>query len=247
MSGFKKSGIFPPNKDPIMRQLLAKQQHARQATDPSFSHLLPSETRFEAAVNTLQRATTRYHDVFSSPTREGLRQTQRVVAEAAIMDHQRESFLSDYHSRLEKFTKRKRRGKNMRPSGDYVNRLTLEDVKRLQEEEQQAEAARAQRQQLRITRSLVIEGMKTLEDEWREKRDIIVNGKKKRLTKKQWLQSVGKEDEYIAMESSRKRYNDSLNPPKQLPYTLDIMPQSQERKDAIQTARYAAKPLSAMD
>ncbi|OBS15817.1 hypothetical protein FPOA_13410 [Fusarium poae] len=86
ISGFEKSGIFPPTDQPAVSYLLQKQLKSKQAVDPAYASLLPPEGRFSAASDTAKHVGERYHDILSSPTRAGLKNIRNIVNEAMLLE-----------------------------------------------------------------------------------------------------------------------------------------------------------------
>nr|AAK16924.1 DNA transposase ESP4 [Fusarium breviconum]AAK18808.1 putative transposase [Fusarium haematococcum] len=138
ISGFKKSGIFPPNPDPALAFLLKQQMKAKKAVNPAFASLLPSETRFQRASDTAKRVTEEYFDIFSSPTRAGLLEVRKVVTEAVLLEETVTMYVDDRRSRIEKRYNQMKRGKRAKPVGDYRHNVSLQELR-----DQQAEVIAA--------------------------------------------------------------------------------------------------------
>ncbi|OBS17482.1 hypothetical protein FPOA_12112 [Fusarium poae] len=108
ISGFEKSGIFPPTDQPAVSYLLQKQLKSKQAVDPAYASLLPPEGRFSAASDTAKHVGERYHDILSSPTRAGLKNIRNIVNEAMLLEDTIKRYADDRRSRIEKqYNKRK--------------------------------------------------------------------------------------------------------------------------------------------
>lgn len=86
ISGFEKSGIFPPDPTPVVKVMLQKRRKKQQPIDPGLENLLPKETRFQGASDAARDIRNRYHDVLSSPTRSRLQNLGAIAAEASVME-----------------------------------------------------------------------------------------------------------------------------------------------------------------
>jgi hypothetical protein len=88
---------------------------------------------------------------------------------------------------------------------------------------------------------------KKLKEEWRENKEVVVDGVKKKLQFKKWLEHTGKDKDYryLSMDTQRSEMTQLLNE-KTDGFMIDTkLPQ--EVRDSILEASHAAKPLSAMD
>ncbi|KAG7408966.1 hypothetical protein Forpi1262_v017895 [Fusarium oxysporum f. sp. raphani] len=206
ITGFEKSGIFPPTEVPAVSYLLKKKLKTRKAIDPALSSLLPAENRFPLASDTARDVSNRYHDILSSPTLRGLESVRKIVSEAIV----------------------------------------LEDIVRKKARQASKTGNKAQqRLQLRNLRSFAIRQMKEIRDEWRKKKEVIVNGVEKRLQFKQWLEHTGKDVEYASYDASRAEIRSQLNKKEDF-FTIDTQ-LAPEAREAIRKARFADKPLSSAD
>jgi hypothetical protein len=87
--------------------------------------------------------------------------------------------------------------------------------------------------------------MKKMKDLWRQDKEIIVDGVKRKASWAQWLEHTGKDIEYYSMETQRSTMHQILS---QKPNSFMIDTQlPQEVNEAIHNASFAPKPLSAMD
>ena len=59
---------------------------AKQVVDSEYASLVPLEWWLFAVSDTAKRVGERYHDVFSSPTRTGLKHIRSIVDEAALLE-----------------------------------------------------------------------------------------------------------------------------------------------------------------
>ncbi|KAJ4175846.1 hypothetical protein NW767_015646 [Fusarium falciforme] len=228
-----------------MAYLAKKQLQAKQAIDPAFASLLPQESRFQAAADTAKRLSDRYGDTFSSPTRAGLRQIRNVVTEAVVLESTVTAYVDDRRARIEKRYNAKKRGKRAKPIGDSSHNVSLQEIRDQQEEVIAEARQKEEKAQVRTARSLVIQEMKKIKDQWRQEKEITVDGVKKKASWSQWLEHTGKDIEYYSMETQRSTMHQILTQ-KPDPFMIDTQ-LPQEVHEAIHNASFAPKPLSAMD
>ncbi|KAH7462375.1 hypothetical protein FOMA001_g18549 [Fusarium oxysporum f. sp. matthiolae] len=245
ITGFEKSGIFPPTEVPAVSYLLKKKLKTRKAIDPALSSLLPAENRFPLASDTARDISNRYHDILSSPTLRGLESVRKIVSEAIVLEDIVRNHVEDRQGRIEKRYHQRKRGKRAKPVGEYIHNVSLEELREQHTEDVNAGNKAQQRLQLRNLRSFAIQQMKEIRDEWRKKKEIIVNGVERRLQFKQWLEHTGKDVEYASYDASRAEIRSQLNKKEDF-FTIDTQ-LAPEAREAIRKARFADKPLSSAD
>ncbi|KAG8668156.1 hypothetical protein FPOAC1_007530 [Fusarium poae] len=126
-----------------------------------------------------------------------------------------------------------------------VIKISLQDLRDQQEEAIADDKKKQHKQGIRFTRSVIIKEMNRLKDEWRENKEVIVNGIPKRLQFKQWLEHTGKQYDYLSMDTQRSQMTQALKEETD-GYMIDTQLPDDVR-EAIRKAQYAAKPLSAVD
>ncbi|KAJ3454457.1 hypothetical protein MRS44_018351 [Fusarium solani] len=245
ISGFEKSGLFPPNAEPGVTYLLKKQMKAKKAVDPAFSSLLPSETRFQRASDTAKQVVEKYRDLLSSPTRAGLREVSKVVIEACLLEETVTMYVDDQRKRIEKRYHEKKRGKRGKPVGDFAHNVSLQELRDQQEEFLAETREKEHRQQIRATRSILLREIEKLKAEWRENKEVVINGVTKKLQLKKWLEHTGKDKEYLSMDTQRSQMTQLLNE-KTDGFMIDTQ-LPPEVSESIRQANYAPKPLNAVD
>ncbi|RKL16968.1 hypothetical protein BFJ72_g15310 [Fusarium proliferatum] len=245
ITGFEKSGIFPPTEVPAVSYLLKKKLKTRKAIDPALSSLLPAENRFPLASDTARDISNRYHDILSSPTLRGLESVRKIVSEAIMLEDIVRNHVEDRQGRIEKRYHQRKRGKRAKPVGEYIHNVSLEELREQHTEDVNAGNKAQQRLQLRNLRSFAIRQMEEIRDEWRKKKEVIVNGVEKRLQFKQWLEHTGKDVEYASYDASRAEIRSQLNKKEDF-FTIDTQ-LAPEAREAIRKARFADKPLSSAD
>ncbi|KAH7459233.1 hypothetical protein FOMA001_g20140 [Fusarium oxysporum f. sp. matthiolae] len=245
ITGFEKSGIFPPTEVPAVSYLLKEKLKTRKAIDPALSSLLPAENRFPLASDTARDVSNRYHDILSSPTLRGLESVRKIVSEAIVLEDIVRNHVEDRQGRIEKRYHQRKRGKRAKPVGEYIHNVSLEELREQHTEDLNAGNKAQQRLQLRNLRSFAIRQMEEIRDEWRKKKEVIVNGVEKRLQFKQWLEHTGKDVEYASYDASRAEIRSQLNKKEDF-FTIDTQ-LAPEAREAIRKARFADKPLSSAD
>ncbi|KAL9572163.1 hypothetical protein ACKAV7_003651 [Fusarium commune] len=247
ITGFEKSGIFPPppTEVPAVSYLLKKKLKTRKAINPALSSLLPAENRFPLASDTARDISNRYHDILSSPTLRGLESVRKIVSEAIMLKDIMRNHVKDRQGRIEKRYHQRKRGKRAKPVGEYIHSISLEELREQHTEDINTGNKAQQRLQLRNLRSFAIRQMEEIRDEWRKKKEVIVNGVEKRLQFKQWLEHTGKDVEYASYDASRAEIRSQLNKKEDF-FTIDTQ-LAPEAREAIRKARFADKPLSSAD
>jgi hypothetical protein len=245
ISGFQKTGIYPPTDRPAIEYLLRKQLKKKKTFTPAHFSLLPSDMRFHAASSTAETIGERYHDILSSPTLAGLRHIRNIVHEAVVLEDVIKKYVDDRRTRIEKRYHERKRGRRAKTVSDLIPTVSLQDLRDQQEEAIADDKKKQHKQGIRFTRSVIIKEMNRLKDEWRENKEVIVNGIPKRLQFKQWLEHTGKQYDYLSMDTQRSQMTQALKEETD-GYMIDTQLPDDVR-EAIRKAQYAAKPLSAVD
>ncbi|RKK71948.1 hypothetical protein BFJ68_g18312, partial [Fusarium oxysporum] len=196
ISGFEKSGIFPPTDRPAVEFLLRKKLKMKKTVNPAFLSLLPSGTRFTTASATAQRLRDRYHDILSSPTRQGLVHVQKIVSEAILLEDHLTRHVDNRRARIEKRYHERKRGKRARGASDYINTVLLQELREQQDEYIAESQKKSIRSEIRQQRSQLIRELEALKQEWRDNKEVIVEGITKKLQFKEWLEVTGKKNDY---------------------------------------------------
>ncbi|KAM5529737.1 transposase [Fusarium oxysporum f. sp. phaseoli] len=245
ISGFEKSGIFPPTDQPAVSYLLRKQLKSKQAVDPAYASLLPPEGRFSTASDAAKHVGERYHDILSSPTRAGLKHIRNIVNEAMLLEDTIKRYADDRRSRIEKQYNKRKRGKKAKSVGDYLHNVSLQEICDQQESFIAETRSKEGKSQLRTARSIAIREIERLKLEWRDNKEVIVNGILKKLQFMKWLQHTGKDKDYLSMDTQRSKMTELLNE-KTNGFMIDTQ-LPQEVRESISNANFAEKPLNAVD
>ncbi|KAK5991832.1 MFS-type transporter clz9-like protein [Cladobotryum mycophilum] len=244
ISGFEKSGIYPPTSEPAIRALLKQQRKQRKAINPAYASLLPQEFRFQLAADTIESMTHRYHDILSSPTREGLRIARQVMAEASVMESNLKQFIEDRHDRLERMSSRIKKGRMIKPSGEFfTNSVSLGRIREQAAKSAQLEAEAAHRRHLAAMKKFVMDDLKALKLEYQQNKKQEIDGRIKTLNYQQWLKHTGKYKAYLEIETRNKEFQYLL---KQEKYFFDI-DRNPHLQEAINEASRAPRPLIAFN
>jgi hypothetical protein len=121
-----------------------------------------------------------------------LKHIKNIVSEAILLEQVVESHVDDRRARIEKRYNQRKRGKRGKAIGDYFLNISLQDLRDQQTEFLADGEKKDIRQQLRSARSLAIRELDAIKKEWREKREVTIEGLPKRLQFKQWLEYTGK-------------------------------------------------------
>lgn len=170
ISGFEKTGIFPPNAQPAVMRVFSEKQKQREAINPAFSSLLPRETRFHQASTSVHQAREKYGNLMSSPTREGLRQASLVVTEACALENHVNNFIVDRNRRIERLGSRRKRGGLVRPTGEFHTAVSLDQIRQQDQRSRKASEAKMMKAQLREGRRVVKLEIERLKKLWRDDR-----------------------------------------------------------------------------
>ncbi|RSL79819.1 hypothetical protein CEP52_017475 [Fusarium oligoseptatum] len=202
----------PPNAEPGVAYLLKKQMKAKKAVGPAFSSLLPSETRFQRASDTAKQVVEKYRDLLSSLTRPGLREVSKVVTEACLLDGKVTMYVDDRRKRIEKRYHEKKRGKKRQRRQTYsAHSVSLPDLREQQEGFLAEAREKEHRRQIRATRSILLREIEKPKAEWRENKEVVINGVTKKLQFKKWLEYTGKDEEYLSMDTQRSQMTQLLS------------------------------------
>lgn len=244
MSGFEKTGLFPSNNIPVITKLVEAQRKQRDAVNPAFESLLPPESRFQGASDTVQHIDAKYSELLSSPSRAALQQVCSVVHEAAILNAKVAAFCLDRTQHIDRLSRIHRRGKSVKPGGRFITSSSLAEIRQQQEETLKVEAEKGHRRELRSHRTTLKKEMDKLREKWRSSnKEAEVGGVMKKIPVfKKWLEVTGFKDHYLDMENTSQKYLDLLRQHNN-GFIIDTKPDPRVQA-AIRKLKYTAKPLS---
>ncbi|KJK85877.1 hypothetical protein H633G_10271 [Metarhizium anisopliae BRIP 53284] len=217
MSGFEETGLWPASPQPVLAKLLQEQLRQRKRINPAYTSLLPSETWFQVAADAANDIRERYHDILSSPSREGLRQIAK-----------------------------KKRGKTVRPSGEFVTSSSMDDIVRENEQLQDRQTKERTRKELRMHISQVKGQMQKIRDDYKKTKKQVVNGRAKQLNFKPWLEHTGRDVEFYLLEQSHDSLTQELKRPPQDIYFIDTTKRNNSARDTRARAMTRPHPLEDM-
>ncbi|RKL08704.1 hypothetical protein BFJ70_g16773 [Fusarium oxysporum] len=179
INGFEKSGIFPVNGAAVIQKVKEKKKSLLAVTNPALPSLLPKETGFKDAREVARHLKRNYRDGFSSPTRDSFGVLDDVMCEAVVLNSFAEEHIQTRLQRIASVNNKKNKRMTVMPTGQYINSVTVEQVRESlaasTKKDQEAEI----RRQCRNLRQFRKEEDGRLKEEWRKnyKYDINNNGK----------------------------------------------------------------------
>ncbi|RTE68464.1 hypothetical protein BHE90_017158 [Fusarium euwallaceae] len=92
-----------------------------------------------------------------------------------------------------------------------VTIVSLPDLREQQEGFLAEAREKEHRRQIRATRSILLREIEKLKAEWRENKEVVINGVTKKLQFKKWLEYTGKDEEYLSMDTQRSQMTQLLS------------------------------------
>ncbi|KJZ69285.1 hypothetical protein HIM_11321 [Hirsutella minnesotensis 3608] len=173
----------------------------------------------------------------------------RVMTEAQLLEKDLRFYIKDRDQRIEKITSRLKRGKAVKPSGQFfANSVSLDQIRQQSQRTSEAEAKKEEKRQLRESQRVLRLEMESLRKQWRSDKIHEIDGKAKTLSFKQWLDHTHKADNYLSLEVNNREYQRLLNI-RDDSFFIDIERRGQRPglDEAIAKASQAAKPLTAFE
>ncbi|KJZ67993.1 hypothetical protein HIM_09030 [Hirsutella minnesotensis 3608] len=246
IASFEKTGLYPVTPKTVVSRLLGEQLRQQRLVNPAYNSVLPNEARFQIAADTTNRLRQRYHDVLSSPTREGLRQTAKVVTEALILQSQVESFIKDRNSRIAAWSNRKKRGKIVKPSGQFITSCNIDDIRREYESSLEQHTKRQTRQELRMHLKRLRTELAAMRADYSANKKQNIDGKLKTLNFKPWLLHTGRDVEYYTLQESYDTFAKALKEPKADNFFVDTTKANNNASDILARALRRPHPIEDM-
>jgi hypothetical protein len=162
------------------------------------------------ASDTARDISNRYHDILSSLTLRGLEAVRKIINKAIVLEDIIRNHIEDRQARIEKRYHQRKHRKRARPIGDYIHNVSLQELRDQHTEFVKAGDKAQQRSRLRNLRSFTIRQIEEIKAEWRESKEVIVNGIVKKMQFKQWLEHTGKDVEYASYNSLRAEMTSQL-------------------------------------
>ncbi|KAL6406012.1 hypothetical protein AUP68_10570 [Ilyonectria robusta] len=203
MNGFEKTGIFPVDGSGVIQTLKEKKRDLLAMSTPALQSLLPKESRFRDARELSRHIRHSYGNDFSSPTRQRFAVIDDVLAEAVTLSDLAESHIKSRHERIAAANNRKRTRKSVKPSGQYLNSVSVQQIKEsLQttiEKDQEQDLRRQRREIKRLQKQHYEQYRAEWQSQW--KYDVNNNGKPIHISFERWLRWSGKkrDDDVISI------------------------------------------------
>ncbi|KAM4055469.1 hypothetical protein HRG_015003 [Hirsutella rhossiliensis] len=138
----------------------------------------------------------------SSPSRENLRVLAKVNTESIAMASHSQGIVSDKNSRTQAYANRMKRGKIVRPRGEFITSSSMADITREYEELQAKQTRLQTRQEIRMHLKRVRGEMQKIREDYKVGKKQLVNGRVKTLNFKPWLEFTGRDVEFYTLEQS---------------------------------------------
>ncbi|KAM4065301.1 hypothetical protein HRG_012835 [Hirsutella rhossiliensis] len=112
-----------------------------------------------------------------------------------------QGIVSDKNSRTQAYANRMKRGKIVRPRGEFITSSSMADITREYEELQAKQTRLQTRQEIRMHLKRVRGEMQKIREDYKVGKKQLVNGRVKTLNFKPWLES-GRDVEFYTLEQS---------------------------------------------
>ena len=206
MAGFEKTGIFPPNRHVVIDQLA---DTAKKYNTPAFPSMLPDEERWREAKLGIERIEQKYQHLFSSPTRERVRAIASTLHEGELARNYIAKTSSERKKRLAKHSTKKNRRSAIKPSGEVITSISVKEIRRQQELRRQQDALAIRKESQKAVDSIYKRMEKEYKEEWMEwkrrpENKIVVNGRLRMRTFKEFLEATNKRD-FIPLEERKAK------------------------------------------
>ncbi|KAM4059636.1 hypothetical protein HRG_012093 [Hirsutella rhossiliensis] len=113
-----------------------------------------------------------------------------------------QGIVSDKNSRTQAYANRMKRGKIVRPRGEFITSSSMADITREYEELQAKQTRLQTRQEIRMHLKRVRGEMQKIREDYKVGKKQLVNGRVKTLNFKPWLEFTGRDVEFYTLEQS---------------------------------------------
>jgi DDE superfamily endonuclease/Tc5 transposase-like DNA-binding protein len=231
ISGFEKSGLFPPNPTPVLGLLARERSRLHDIVSKGYATLLPTDDRFQAAISTADHIDIKYAHLFSPTTSRVWRERIRpALNEGQMLHSQVHNFVRDKRKRTESHASRRRIGALCRPQGVFVTSVNHKEIQERFEEELEKQRKETDRRQRRMMISYIKEDINKIWVDYRASKKQLIDGKLRTLTKKQWLQHTGRDVELYTLEESLDDHKRALSG-KPDPFFFDLTGSSSSNRN----------------
>lgn len=245
MSAFEKTSLYPVNPTPVITKILHEQLRRQQPINPAYASLLPSGTRFQVAADALNDIRQRYGHLMSWPSRDDLRVLSTVSTEAIAMASHSQGIVADKNSRTRAYANRMKRGKIVRPRGDFITSSGMADITQEVEELRSRQAQQQTRQEIKTHLRRICDEMQKTRNDYKVGKRLLVDGRVKTLNFKPWLELTARDVEFYSLEESFRTLMQELKDPAKEPFFIDITKENNSARDI--RARAVTRPRSLTD
>ncbi|KAM4062325.1 hypothetical protein HRG_012746 [Hirsutella rhossiliensis] len=182
----------------------------------------------------------------SSPSRENLRVLAKVNTESIAMASHSQGIVSDKNSRTQAYANRMKRGKIVRPRGEFITSSSMADITREYEELQAKQTRLQTRQEIRMHLKRVRGEMQKIREDYKVGKKQLVNGRVKTLNFKPWLEFTGRDVEFYTLEQSCDTLMRELKEPSKESFFYDTTKRNNSARDVRARAATRPRPLTDM-
>jgi hypothetical protein len=247
MRGFEKSGLWPLRKEAVLETLISERWAQGEAIEERYRCLLPPSARFQSAINALNALEADFRPQLTPLHTDFIGQIRSAISEGAMLSGTLQQFKDSKQKRTESWANRKKPGAMVKPSGLFVNSVTIAEI-RLQRDKAlaKAEAEMIRKQHYTILKETRAE-IKSIRTTWQKDKTLIINGERKQIRLyKEWCQHTGNDIRLASLEQTVEAYSKILYN-KTPTWSIDIEKHNTpEVQEAIKVARMLPKPLENM-
>ncbi|OAA36310.1 hypothetical protein NOR_07655 [Metarhizium rileyi] len=133
------------------------------------------------------------------------------MIEASTLETQVKGFIRDRNQRIERLANRRKRGKQVKPSGQFITSVSLQDIRKQQAETIAVETKKEHWRQLRSTQSILKQEMEKVKAKWRLDKKHTIDGRRNGPT----LSQAGPYDQVVnsdnTVQLNLRGFNDDDN------------------------------------
>jgi hypothetical protein len=206
MKGFEESGIYPPDVGRVMRKVVADRMRRGLPVAAPWAALLPHEDRFKRAINSTEALQQKYRHIFDADDNEELEHLRRVIAEGASLFSASVRASDEKRERLRAYANRRKRGAIVKPPGPFTTSVSFAEIKRANDEAQERYQIDSNKKEMRFLRKMAREEITTLKEKWKDNWKAApaapANGRSRKPTFEQWLETTGRGPEIWSLEET---------------------------------------------
>ena len=236
ISGFEKSGLFPPDPRPVLATLAKERDRHEAIIASGYESLLPRDDRFKTAGAGLQHIINKYSPLLSPPSHRMLHDVIRpAITEGGVLQDRINTFIRDKRRRSEAYTKQRKKGPLCRPAGVFVTSTSIEEIRDRYDEVTETQRKKIHQDELKMHIRQLKAQEKEFWNQYKAEKFQVIDGKSRRLTIKQWLDHTHRHLEIEHLLETIADYKRQLEG-KPDPFYLDFgAPINQEKVDRSRT------------